>query len=109
MRDIREWIGALRRAGELVAVSAEVDPHLEITEISDRVMKAGGPALLFERVKGSALPVLINAFGSERRTNLALQVPSVETLAEERVVDGQRRHDGVDARAVGQARIDHRA
>ena len=49
--DLRDWIALLEREGELVRVSAEVDPHLEITEIVDRVVKAGGPALLFENPK----------------------------------------------------------
>ena len=53
-RDLRDWIDALRRAGELVEIDAPVDPHLEITEIADRTMKAGGPALLFRNVRGHA-------------------------------------------------------
>src|SRR5438046_967754 len=64
--DLREWIRLLEREGELVRVSAEVDPHLEVTEITDRVVKAGGPALLFENPKSSH-PLLINQFGTERR------------------------------------------
>ena len=54
--DLREWIALLEREGELVRVAAEVDPHLEITEIVDRTVKAGGPALLFENAKGSEPP-----------------------------------------------------
>src|SRR5947209_10522862 len=77
MRDLREWIGLLEREGELVRVSAEVDPHLEITEITDRVVKAGGPALLFENPKSSH-PLLINQFGTERRMCLALGVESLD-------------------------------
>ncbi len=50
-RDLRDWIALLKRESELVRVSAEVDPHLEITEIVDRVVDDGGPALLFERPK----------------------------------------------------------
>jgi len=59
MRDIREWIDTLRAADELVEIGAEVDPHLEITEIADRVMKSpgGGKALLFTNVRGTRLPV----------------------------------------------------
>ena len=57
--DLREWIALLERKGELVRVSAEVDPDLEITEITDRVVKSGGPALLFEKVRGSRMPLLI--------------------------------------------------
>src|SRR5437764_9786706 len=77
MRDLREWIGLLEREGELVRISAEVDPHLEITEITDRVVKAGGPALLFENPKSSH-PLLINQFGTERRMCLALGVESLD-------------------------------
>src|SRR2546430_4840699 len=65
--DFRSWIALLEREGELVRVSAEVDPHLEVTEIVDRTVKAGGPALLFEHPKGSSHPLLINQFGTERR------------------------------------------
>jgi len=82
-KDLRAFIEALEAAGELRRVRAEVEPRLEITEITDRVSKAGGPALLFERVKGSGLPVLINTFGTEARVNLALQVSSVEAPAGE--------------------------
>lgn len=81
MKDMREWIDALRGIGELQEVTAEVDPHLEITEISDRVMKAGGPALLFTNVKGSDLPVLINQFGSERRMAMGLGGESLDEIA----------------------------
>src|SRR5512141_2849303 len=76
--DLREFVAALERAGELRSVAVEVDPVLEVTEITDRVSKQGGPALLFERVKGSAMPLLINAFGSPRRMSLALQVDGLE-------------------------------
>src|ERR671931_2796160 len=75
--DLRDWIALLEREGELVRVSAEVDPHLEITEITDRVVKAGGPALLFENPK-SRHPLLINQFGTERRMCLALGVESLD-------------------------------
>jgi len=89
--DLREWIAALERAGELKRVRAEVDPILEITEIADRVSKGaarkygrpGGPALLFENVKGSnGTPVLINQFGSEKRMQLALGVERLDEIAE---------------------------
>src|SRR6266487_3866765 len=72
--DFRSWIALLEREGELVRVSAEVDPHLEMTEITDRTVKAGGPALLFEHPKGSSHPLLINQFGTERRMCLAFGV-----------------------------------
>src|SRR6266516_5180258 len=76
-RDLRGWIALLEREGELVRVGAEVDPDLEITEIVDRTVKAGGPALLFENPK-SRHPLLINQFGTERRMCLALGVESLD-------------------------------
>ena len=78
--DLRAWIALLEREGELVRVSAEVDPDLEITEIIDRVVKAGGPALLFENVKGSRHPLLINQFGTERRMCLAFGAPTLDEV-----------------------------
>ena len=80
-RDLREFIHKLEREGELKRISAEVDPVLEITEITHRVTRAGGPALFFERPKGSAHPLLINMLGSERRVNLALEADSLEEVA----------------------------
>src|SRR5262245_25706997 len=80
-RDLRDFIDALERAGELKRIRVEVDPVLEVTEITDRVSKAGGPALLFERPKGSSMPLLINAFGSEKRMALALEAESVDAVA----------------------------
>src|SRR5437899_6352299 len=82
MRDLREWIQLLEREGELVRVGAEVDPDLEVTEIVDRVVKSGGPALLFEHPKGSELPLLINQFGTERRMCLAFGVAALDELGE---------------------------
>src|SRR4051812_30912454 len=82
MRDLREWIALLEREGELVRVSAEVDPDLEVTEIVDRTVKAGGPALLFERPKGSQLPLLINQFGTERRMCLAFGVDRLDDVGQ---------------------------
>ena len=81
-RDLRDWIALLEREGELARVSAEVDPHLEITEIVDRTVKAGGPALLFENPKGSVHPLLINQFGSERRMCLAFGVERLDDVAQ---------------------------
>ena len=78
LQDLREWISLLEREGELVRVAAEVDPHLEITEIVDRTVKSGGPALLFERPKRSEHPLLINQFGTERRMCLALGVDRLD-------------------------------
>ena len=73
----------LEKRGELKRISVEVDPELEITEIADRVMRAGGPALLFEKVKGSAYPLLINAMGSERRMAMAFGAASLDAKAAE--------------------------
>jgi 4-hydroxy-3-polyprenylbenzoate decarboxylase len=71
-RDLRDFLSQLERSGELKRVSAEVDPNLEMTEICDRVLKSGGPALLFEKPKGHAIPVLGNLFGTTRRIALAM-------------------------------------
>jgi 4-hydroxy-3-polyprenylbenzoate decarboxylase len=78
---LRDWIALLEREGELVRVAAEVDPDLEVTEIVDRTVKAGGPALLFTNPKGSEHPLLINQFGTERRMCLAFDAPSLEAVA----------------------------
>src|SRR5205085_12619823 len=79
--DLRAWIALLEREDELVRVDAEVDPHLEITEINDRVVKAGGPALLFERPKDSRHALLINQFGTERRMCMAFGVERLDDVA----------------------------
>jgi len=101
--DLRAWIAALERAGELKTIRTEVDPILEIAEITDRISKnawgqppsavqagsarpssaAGGPALLFQNIKGRpGSQVLINQFGSARRMNLALEVDSLDQVAD---------------------------
>jgi 4-hydroxy-3-polyprenylbenzoate decarboxylase len=82
LNDLREFISALDRSGELRRISIEVDPYLEITEFADRAVKTGGPALLFEKPKNSAVPLLINAFASMRRMEIALGVASVEEVAQ---------------------------
>src|SRR5260221_4027350 len=79
--DLLDFIRALEKHGELKRISFEVDPVLEIAEFADRAVKRGGPALLFENPKGSRVPVLINAFASMRRMELALEVDSVEGIA----------------------------
>src|SRR5215213_9205746 len=84
--DLRAWLALLEREGELVRVTAEVDPDLEVTEIVDRTVKAGGPALLFEKPKGSPHPLLINQFGTERRMALAFGVERLDEIGE-RVAD----------------------
>jgi len=80
--DLREFIGILDKKGLLHRIRTEVDPILEITEITDRISKEGGPALLFEKVKGSDYPVLINAFGSTERMELALGVGSLDEIGD---------------------------
>src|SRR3954471_2083327 len=80
--DLRAWIALLEREGELVRVAAEVDPHLEVTEIVDRTVKAGGPALLFETPKGARHALLVNQFGTERRMAMAFDAPSLDAAAE---------------------------
>ncbi|BBG29528.1 4-hydroxy-3-polyprenylbenzoate decarboxylase [Zymobacter palmae] len=81
-RDLRDFIAHLEREGELKRVTAEVDPYLEITEICDRVLRAGGPALLFENVKGSDMPVLANLFGTPRRVAMGMGQNDVSALRE---------------------------
>jgi 4-hydroxy-3-polyprenylbenzoate decarboxylase len=71
-RDLRDFLSQLEREGELKRVRAEVDPNLEMTEVCDRVLRAGGPALLFEKPRGHAIPVLGNLFGTTRRVALAM-------------------------------------
>jgi 4-hydroxy-3-polyprenylbenzoate decarboxylase len=71
-RDLRDFIGQLERLGELKRVAVPVDPRLEMTEVCDRVLKAGGPAVLFEKPKGHSIPVLGNLFGTARRVGLAM-------------------------------------
>ncbi|MGZ4816589.1 MAG: UbiD family decarboxylase [Terriglobales bacterium] len=83
--DLREWIAALDRAGELRRIRTEADPILEIAEIADRVSKSagGGPALLFENVKGyPGQKLLINQFGSVKRMNMALEVKALDEVSE---------------------------
>ncbi|MBN2469042.1 MAG: menaquinone biosynthesis decarboxylase [Deltaproteobacteria bacterium] len=80
---LRTFLDALESHNELVRVTMPVDPFLEITEIADRVMKRDGPALLFEKVKGSSFPLVINAFGSQRRMKLALGIEDIESIGED--------------------------
>ncbi len=79
-RDLRDFIAQLEARGELKRVGIEVDPYLEITEICDRTLRAGGPALLFERVKGSRFPLLGNLFGTPTRVALGMGEESVAAL-----------------------------
>jgi 4-hydroxy-3-polyprenylbenzoate decarboxylase len=79
--DLRAFINVLEKEGELKRVTAEVDPHLEITEIADRAVKSNGPALLFENPKNHNIPVFINGFAGMRKMELALEVDSVDSIA----------------------------
>jgi 4-hydroxy-3-polyprenylbenzoate decarboxylase len=81
-RDLREFIALLEQRGQLVRVSAPVKADLEITEITDRVSKAGGPALLFDHVQGYDMPVVINLFGSAERMSWALGVETLNQLGD---------------------------
>jgi len=81
-KDLRDFLGRLEREGELARVREPVDPYLEITEICDRTLRAGGPALLFERVRGASIPLLGNLFGTQRRVALGMGADSVEALRE---------------------------
>ena len=78
--DLRDFIAALEQRGELVRISAAVDPALEMTEIADRTLRAGGPALLFENPKGHSTPVLVNLFGTERRVALGMGEEEISAL-----------------------------
>ncbi|MGH7715215.1 MAG: UbiD family decarboxylase domain-containing protein, partial [Vulcanimicrobiaceae bacterium] len=75
------FVAELQRHGELVQISAEVDPYLEISEITNRVVKAGGPALLFTNVRGSDVRVLTNQFGSERRMAMVFDAQNLDEVA----------------------------
>ncbi|MBC7342023.1 MAG: menaquinone biosynthesis decarboxylase [Clostridia bacterium] len=78
--NLRDFIGALEQRGQLQRIPVEVDPILEIAAISDKVVKAGGPALFFEQVKGSPYPVVTNLFGTPERTALALGISDLKEL-----------------------------
>jgi 4-hydroxy-3-polyprenylbenzoate decarboxylase len=80
--DLRDFIRLLEQRGQLKRISQAIDPYLEMTEICDRTLKAGGPALLFENVKGSAMPVLGNLFGTPERVALGMGEESVSALRE---------------------------
>jgi len=83
---VREWIAALEKAGELVRIRKPFSAELEITEVTDRVCKARGPALLFEKVEEYGMPVLMNAFGSAERMALVLGVETLDDAGKE-IVD----------------------
>ncbi len=83
-KNLQEFIADIDRAGELVRIGLEVDAYLEVTEIADRAMKSpgGGPALLFENVKDSAIPLGINLFGSRQRMSMALGVADLDEIGD---------------------------
>ncbi|TBR42858.1 4-hydroxy-3-polyprenylbenzoate decarboxylase [Marinomonas agarivorans] len=81
-KDLRDFISQLEEQGELIRISTEVDPYLEMTEISDRTLRAGGPALLFENPKGHDMPVLANLFGTPKRVAMGMGQDSVDALRE---------------------------
>jgi len=79
-KDLRDFIKQLEKQGELKRITVEVDPYLEMTEICDRTLKRGGPALLFENPKGANIPVLANLFGTARRVAMGMGAESVTEL-----------------------------
>ncbi len=81
-KDLRDFIAQLERLGELKRVRLAVDPNLEMTEICDRALRSGGPAILFEHPKGHAIPVLGNLFGTPRRVALGMGADDVDALRE---------------------------
>jgi 4-hydroxy-3-polyprenylbenzoate decarboxylase len=81
-KDLRDFIEQLEKMGELKRVSMEIDTELEMTEIADRTLRAGGPAILFENAKGHSMPVLANLFGTPKRVALGMGQQSVEALRE---------------------------
>src|SRR5215831_7254416 len=78
--DLRDFLEQLERRGELRRIAAEVDPRLEMTEICDRVLRKGGPALLFEKPKGHTIPVLGNLFGTVERVAAAMGSSNAKEL-----------------------------
>src|SRR5512135_281001 len=80
--DLRDFIAQLEQQGELKRVRTEVDPRLEMTEICDRVLRAEGPAILFETPKGHTIPVLANLFGTPKRVAMGMGEDSVAALRE---------------------------
>ncbi|KRT56699.1 UbiD family decarboxylase, partial [endosymbiont of Ridgeia piscesae] len=81
-QDLRDFIQQLEQRGQLKRIHSEVDPNLEVTEICDRTLRAGGPALLFEQVKGSRYPLLGNLFGTPERVALSMGEEDVSALRE---------------------------
>ncbi|MBM3945140.1 MAG: menaquinone biosynthesis decarboxylase, partial [SAR202 cluster bacterium] len=105
-KDLREFIAFLEGKGHLKRVKAQVNPELEITELADRMVKSGGPALLFENVKGHSMPVVIGLFAHHQRMAWALGVENVGEIAERvdkllGMVGGPPRGIGEKVKALG--------
>lgn len=81
-KDLRDFLHQLEELGQLKRITQEVDPYLEMTEIADRTLRAGGPALLFENPKGHSMPVLVNLFGTTQRVALGMGAESTSALRE---------------------------
>ena len=90
--DLRDFLAQLERDGEVKRIAVEVDPRLEMTEICDRVLKAAGPALLFEAPKGHSIPVLCNLFGTSGRVATHTRLPhaTIDILSRPPMKIGQR-------------------
>ncbi len=95
--DLRDFLRRLEREGELRHVSAPVDPHLEVTEIVTRVVRDGGPALVFDQPQGASMPLAINLFGTERRMAMALGVDSLDEIGD-RIGDAAQAGDAARLR-----------
>ena len=80
--DLRDFVAGLAQRGELIRVQEPVSPRLEMTALSDRMLRAGGPALLFERPQGSGMPALTNLFGTPHRVALGMGASEVSELRE---------------------------
>ena len=78
--DLRDFLAQLEKLGELKKLDVEIDPNLEMTEICDRTLRAGGPAILFNRPKGHTVPVLGNLFGTPHRVALGMGADNVSAL-----------------------------
>ncbi len=81
-KDLRDFIEKLKNEDELLIITAEVDPYLEVTEICDRVLRSNGPAILFTNPKGSSIPLLANLFGTSKRVAMGMGADSVDALKE---------------------------
>ena len=88
-RDLRDFLDQLEARGQLRRITTEIDPRLEMTEICDRTLRTGGPALLFENPKGHSIPVLGNLFGTPERVALGMGEESVGALREVGLPDGE--------------------